>query len=282
MLLFMTPWLGAGAQEPGNLPPAAIDRENSGQLSLLNYNVHGLPAGLAGDRPNWRIHRIAPLLSEHQVVALQETFSVHKTLDKRLAFLSSVHARQRRCGVPAGPGLSTYAQIPIQESLFVPFGDCHGVFGHANDCLANKGLLLTRLELPGTGGHGIDLYNLHLDAGTHSGDIAVRTKQVEVLLAAISDHSSGHAVVVVGDLNEAGLGPVTKALEDAGLEEACDQSHCGKSSHVERFFLRSSTAVSLRSVSWTREPAFVDERGRPLSDHPALSLTLAWSLLAPL
>jgi len=276
----MTSWPGAAAQETANLPPAGTGQENSGQLSLLNYNVHGLPAGLAGDRPYWRMRRIAPLLSEHQVVALQETFSVSRILDRQLAFLSSVHARQRRCGVPAGPGLSTYAQTPIQESLFVPFEHCHGVLGYANDCLANKGLLLTRLELPGTGGHGIDLYNLHLDAGSHSGDIAARAKQVQVLLDALSDHSTGHAVVVVGDLNEAGSGPVANALRAAGFEEPCDQGLCGKSSQIERFFLRSSAAVSLRSVSWTRERAFVDERGRPLSDHPALSLQLEWSILA--
>ena len=274
----MTPWSGVGAQEPESLPPTIIEGESLGQLSLLNYNVHGLPAGLAGDRPNWRMGRIAPLLSEHQVVALQETFSVYRTLDKQLAFPTSVHARQRRCAVPPGPRQSTYAQTAIQESLFVPFGHCHGVFGYANDCLANKGLLLTRLELPGAGGHGIDLYNVHLDAVTHSGDVAARTKQVEVLLKAISEHSSGHAVVVVGDLNEAGSGPVTKALKDAGFEEACDPSLCEKASHIERFFLRSSALVSLRSVSWTRERAFVDERGRPLSDHPALSLQLEWSI----
>jgi len=275
----MVAWPDAAAQELDSLSPASIEQENSGQLSLLNYNVHGLPAGLAGDRPGWRMSRIVPLLAEHQVIALQETFSVHRTLDRQLGFPSSVHARKRRCGVPAGPGLSTYAQTPIQESLFVPFEVCHGVFSHANDCLANKGLLLTRLELPGTGSHGIDVYNVHLDAGTHSGDVAARTRQVEVLLAAISEHSKGHAVVVVGDLNEAGSGPVTRALKGAGLEEACDPKLCGKPTHIERFFLRSGATVSLQSMSSTREPAFVDERGRPLSDHPALSLTLGWSYI---
>jgi len=83
---------------------------------------------------------------------------------------------------------------------------------------------------------------------------------------------------VAGDLNEAGSGPVTTALEDAGFEESCEQSPCASSSHVERFFLRSGTAVSLQPASWAREPAFVDERGRALSDHPALSLTLQWMI----
>jgi hypothetical protein len=217
-------------------------------------------------------------LSEYQVVALQETFSVHRALDKQVQFASSIHARQRRCGVPAGSGLSTYAQTSIQESLFVPFEHCHGVLGYANDCLANKGLLLTRLELSGGRGHGIDVYNLHLDAGTHSEDIAVRAQQAEVLLNAISAHSIGHAAVVVGDFNEAGSGPVTTALMGAGFEESCEQSPCGEGGHIERFFLRSGTAVSLKAVSWTQERVFIDERGRPLSDHPALSLRLEWSI----
>jgi len=278
MLLVLAPWVCAGAQEVGGTPEASISLERSGELSLLNYNVHGLPPGLGGNRPHWRMRRIAPLLSEYQIVALQETFSVHRALDRQLEFASSVHGTERRCGVPAASGLSTYAKLPIQESFFVPFEHCHGFLAHANDCLANKGLLLTRLELPGTGGNGIDVYNLHLDAGTHPGDIAARAKQVEVLLGAIADHSSSRAVVVVGDVNEAGSGPVTAALTGVGFEESCEHSPCDEGSRIERFYLRSGEDVSLRAVSWAQESVFVDDRGRPLSDHPALALRLGWSI----
>jgi hypothetical protein len=245
-------------------------------IRLLNYNVHGLPAGFAGDRPRWRMKRISPLLPAYQLVALQETFSVHKQLDSQLQFESAVHARQRRCGIPSGPGLSTYSSLPVLESLFVPFVHCHGVFGYANDCLANKGLLLTRIELPGAFGQVVDFYNLHLDAGDHPGDSAARAKQAATLIAAISEHSDGHAVVVVGDMNESGDGPVSAALSAHGFEESCERNPCAKGSAIERFYIRSGLGVVLRADSWSREAAFVDEHGRPLSDHPALALDLTW------
>ena len=278
LMLFSAPWVRAAAHEDASQSTEDPAPAQSGSLSVLNYNVHGLPAGFARDRPRWRVERIAPLLSAYEVVALQETFSVHKALDARLQFTSAVHARERRCGVPSGPGLSTYASLPVVESLFVPFRHCHGVFAHANDCLANKGLLLTRIKLPGAAAEVVDFYNLHLDAGGHPGDEAARAKQAEVLIEAISKHSAGHAVVIVGDINESGQGPVSEALNEHGFQESCERSPCEQGSAIERFYIRSGLGVALRAVSWSSESAFVDEQGRPLSDHPALALKLHWSI----
>jgi hypothetical protein len=83
--------------------------------------------------------------------------------------------------------------------------------------------------------------------------------------------------VVVGDLNEAGDGPVARALQSAGFSEACDPALCGEATHIERFFLRSEVGLSLRVLAIQREPAFLDSQRRPLSDHPAVSLKLGWS-----
>ncbi|MBJ93918.1 MAG: hypothetical protein CMP23_05510 [Rickettsiales bacterium] len=277
MSLLLAPYLATTSWAAQAHDPMPSNSAASGHITVLNYNVHGLPPLFAGDRPLWRSRRIAPLLSSYQVIALQETFSVHRSFDRQLSFSAKAHARQRRCDRPAGPGLSTYSQTSIETRLFVPFEHCHGVLRYANDCLANKGLLLTRIRLPGSKGRSLDLYNTHLDAGQNDGDSSARSAQINVLLQAISEHSRGQAVVVVGDLNEAGTGPVSRALQLAGFVEACPQAACSNSNHLERLFFRSSSGLTLQLRSWSVEAGFVDERGRNLSDHPAVAVSLGWS-----
>ena len=44
----------------------------SGTLSVLTYNIHGLPPEVTGDDTTGRIAQITPLLSDYDVVGLQE------------------------------------------------------------------------------------------------------------------------------------------------------------------------------------------------------------------
>ncbi|MEN8183628.1 MAG: hypothetical protein ABFS46_13955, partial [Myxococcota bacterium] len=51
-------------------PPAP--REPPGELRIVTYNTHGLPAWIARDDPVWRFPRIGRLLSAYDVALVQE------------------------------------------------------------------------------------------------------------------------------------------------------------------------------------------------------------------
>ena len=57
-----------------------------------------------------------------------------------------------------------------------------------------------RLTLP-SGGPTLDLYNVHMDAGTDSGDNAARRKNVQQVADYIDANSAGVPVLVFGDTN---------------------------------------------------------------------------------
>jgi len=250
----------------------------AGAVRLLNYNVHGLPPLVTGDNSRARLRAIAASLEGFDVVALQENFVLGPRLDAWVAFPHRVHATARRWPRPATAGLSTLGHLEVQGSDFIPFVHCHGTLTSANDCLSNKGALFSRLVLDTARGLSFDLYNLHLDAGNDDGDADARRLQAEVLHQAIQERSAGRAVVVVGDINEKrGEGKVGSTLSSLGLRDVCTGIPCPGDPRIERFLVRSGSGVKLEPHAWQIESRFVDDEGEPLSDHPAIALTLHWS-----
>ena len=132
-------------------------------------------------------------------------------------------------------------------------------------------------------GYEVDIYNTHLDAGGGSDDDAARAAQVDQLLAAIAALSDGRAILLMGDLNLEDDDPneaptLDHLITTAALTDACEAVGCSEPGRIERILFRSGTSVSLDAMTWTNEPAF-ENGGQPLSDHPAISATLAWESL---
>lgn len=180
-----------------------------------------------------------------------------------------------------GAGLSVFGDSMMLSPHHEHYGACNGVFDGANDCLSSKGFQMVRYEL--ATGAEVDVYNTHLDAGRGSGDDEARADQVDQLLDAIATLSAGRAVVVMGDMNleedDPNEWPTLELLiQDAGLTDACDAVACSEPGRIERILFRSGDTVDLAPQAWTNEPAFFDGN-EPLSDHPAVSATLAWSKL---
>lgn len=91
-----------------------------------------------------------------------------------------------------GSGLFNLTRYKIVKSGFVQFSDCDGV-----DCLAAKGVLFVRVEMPS--GIHIDIFNTHLQAGWEKADS--RHKQLMQLSDYINFHDRGNPTVVMGDFN---------------------------------------------------------------------------------
>jgi len=261
-------------------------------LSLLTYNVAGLPEGLSGGDPKRNTSLISPLLNPYDVVAVQEDFSYHNDLVSLVdhPYQSSPDTKAQALG----DGLNTLSRIPFHTFDRYPWTACNGTLDSGSDCLTPKGFTRARLEL----GQGleIDVYDVHMDAGHESGDAQARAKNFAQLGQTIRQYSPEIAVLVLGDFNERYRDPgdaMEKLLAETGLTDswvdfvhqgvlpAPDQlaAGCGASDpndiHCERIdkvLFRSSASVELTLVDYAVEGAtFTDPNGAQLSDHRPVS-----------
>jgi endonuclease/exonuclease/phosphatase family metal-dependent hydrolase len=265
-----------GSDTDSGSPPA-----RAGSLSVLTYNVHGLPPEITGDDTTARQELIAPLLDAYDVAALQEDFieSNHQTLAAGRARITERWFDDVIDGRAYGSGLAVLADHA--ELFYHPqhYSSCYGTLDNSGDCLASKGLQLLRLRL---GAGSVDVYNTHHEAGGGDEDNAVRLEQVQEVLAVMDEHSAGRAILFLGDFNLHGDDPedqpCIELYQGYGLLDACDALGCPDPGRIDRAWFRGGDELALEPTSWQVEEHFVDERGAPLSDHEPIAFGFDWSL----
>lgn len=265
-------------------PPArsAVSQINSGSLQLLTYNVAGLPEWLSPSHPSRNLLLVSPLLSDYDLVFAQEDWAYHEQLVSQATQPYREGPGARRSSF-LGDGLSLLSRHQVNRTTHVTWDHCSGYLGQLNDCLADKGFAVTHLTLSGR--VGVDVINLHADAGQSDSDSEARRHEFEQLAQYIRQHADGHAVIVAGDTN---LEPSNSAdaqigerfLQQTGLTDSCTVLHCNAPG-IDRVFFRSSDRLHLAAEDRHEDPRFIDDRGEPLSDHPALAVNLNWQLQPP-
>ncbi len=260
---------------------AARTPDDEGRLTVLSYNVHGLPPFVTGDDTLARQAAIAPLLEAFDVVGLQEDF-----MDEGHALLVGATSRRRVRFADLvaddrvyGSGLTCLSRFPVVFQAAEHYGTFHGRLAAGSDGLASKGFQLVRLQLaPGV---ELDVYDSHLDAGGAEGDQAARAEQVAQLTRAMLEVSGDRAIVFLGDTNlgaARGRDPATLARWLAATRLACAcaasrEACCGR---IDRILVRGGAGVELTVVGWGVAPGFTDAQGRPLSDHEPIQAELRW------
>jgi hypothetical protein len=285
--------VGAAACEPAPPPPP-----QSGSLSVLSYNVAGLPQEVSTENPTEHIPLISPLLDEYDVVMTQEDFdwwtpvldpfdfvNYHTRLraDATQPFRTARHPGPEAAGLdPAtrptlnvGDGLGFLSRLPFDPAHTdrVAWTGCFGGFdtndGGAADCLAMKGFARTKLFL--ASGISVDLYTLHGEAGGTAQDQALQADDFDQLAAYIEDHSAGRAVILGGDTNlhTAGTHPDGSGGADAaiwqefldrtGLVDTCTAAvGCTSPGSIDKVAVRSAGGITIEATSH----AFPRERFR--------------------
>jgi hypothetical protein len=282
---------------PPASPAAAVD---SGAFNALTYNIAGLPEFLssaATDRES-ATTAIGQRLGPYDIINVQEDFNYH-------AYLYAADNHPFRTptsgGVPFGSGLNTLSSYPYDEDDFERFtwDACNS---NGGDCLTPKGFTFARTRL----GEGVyvDVYNLHADAGSDSGDLSARAANFTQLSSFISSHSAGNAVVVMGDTNTRytrttdgttirnfaaanGLIDVWVEIVRGGNApaEGSDALVCDSTSPtsdceiVDKIWYRSSRFVTLKATAYNNDHAgfLEDGTGLPLSDHFPISAQFSWT-----
>ena len=282
---------GCSDEAAGDADTAAVTdavAAPSGTLSVLTYNVHGLPSMITGDDTTARIAQIAPRLDAFDIVGLQEDFidSNHAVLAAAVTHTTKEHFDDVLPDRAYGSGITTFARFVSLASEGRHFSTCVGLLDHASDCLASKGFLMVRLQL--ALGVELDVYVTHLEAGGSDEDMAARVIQVDEILAAMAELSAGRALIFMGDTNlRFGDSAAEKALLEhieagASLSRVCAAVDCAEPDRIDRIYFRSSDAVTLTPTAWRVVPGFVDSEGVDLSDHMPIEATIAWAAaLAP-
>lgn len=161
-------------------------------LELLTYNIWGKPGVLGTDQAR-RMGLIAGAVRPFQVVALQEAFTAHADLiAKRSGFPFQAWHRDKAWFDITASGLFTLSNFAQDETDFAPFAQ-----EATWDRFANKGVLFTRLRVPGVG--FVDVYNTHYQAEAPYGKI--REHDNAVLAALVKKHDAGWPTFLLGDFN---------------------------------------------------------------------------------
>jgi len=244
-------------------------------VTVLTYNVHGLPSLFVADDPEGRMPEISSRLNRYDIVLLQESWAYGAALGAQ-----ATHATQERSGgVDTGmlfqTGLATFARPRLRAVTRGSLGACAGWLDRANDCFADKGFLRVRLAL--TNGAEVDFWNLHLDAGGDVSDRDARDRQLARLVLRVREISGGGPLVVAGDFNLDAANPADRtllerfvrelSLTDSGARAAA--SGVFENKHIDYILYRSGFDIRLEPAEVGEAREFSDGP-TPLSDHPAL------------
>lgn len=250
-------------------------------MTVLTYNVAGLPQGISSSNPEVNIPQISPLLNGYELVLVQEDFFYHAEL------VADVEHPHQSVPWPEDPeaegfgdGLNRFSQWPFGELERQQWYDCHGQLDCASDCLARKGWSFARHTL--AEGAEVDVYNLHMEAGGCPEDLEIRTQATLDLAEAIAERSDGRALIVAGDFNlratdPEDVTPLQNIIEGAGLTDACDAVECGDQ-RIDHIMVRNGETLTLEVEQWWIPDEFTEARsGEPLSDHAPVAIILSFN-----
>jgi endonuclease/exonuclease/phosphatase (EEP) superfamily protein YafD len=256
---------------------SASAHAETGHIRVLTYNIAGLPDGFSTEHPSRNMGRIGQLLAGNDIVLLQEDFAYAAVLRQGVTFpfQSAPFAVAGR--LDFGDGLSQFAIQPFAPLERETWRTCHGIVGSYMDCLTPKGFTFTRQTL--ARGVQVDVYDLHLDAGSSEGDRQAREAQLVQLSEAIAKRSQGAAVLLAGDTNlhwrERAL--LERFEQQTGLVDACAALQCQDPHRIDKILFRGSATLTWVPRTWGLDQRFVDAKGKPLSDHSAVAVELDWS-----
>ncbi|GAA2515693.1 jacalin-like lectin [Winogradskya humida] len=270
----------------------------TGTFSVLSYNIAGLPEGLSS-APTPRqssTTTIGRRIAAYNLVTVQEDFNYHSYL-----YAEDAHPYRTPTsgGAGIGSGLNTLSGNAYDVDDFER-GRWNSCQLDSGDCLTPKGYTFQRVRL--AEGVYVDVYNLHTNAGTTSGDQTSRADNLAQLTSVIATHSAGNAVIVMGDTNTRytraadtirgfvsanGLTDAWVQLIRAGSAPAagsdalvCDPAATTNACEtVDKVLYRGSRLVNLSATAFNNEHAkFLEtSSGLMLSDHDPVTAGFSWS-----
>ena len=251
-------------------------------VSVMTYNVAGLPEGISSSHPLLYSSSISPLLNGYNIVHMQEDFCYHDSI-----LLSNTHPyRTETLGcVPGGDGLNTLSAFPISGLYREAWINCTGF-----DCYTPKGFSYSQITLLG---EKIDFYNVHCNAGSSDASKTARRGNLAQICNYIALHSTDNAVIIMGDFNSRYTreGDTIRAFLDMGFKDVwvelihsgtvpdisssslsdCDSVRTNANcERIDKMFYRSNSKIEITPTSYQLDDARFYYQGNDtlqLSDH---------------
>ncbi len=266
------------------------------EFTVATYNIQGRPLL---DDTKGKFPEIGRRSNRFDIIGFQECFVNYEYLWPTINHQVKVFdGTFRGITKPVGSGLSTTGSFPLIEEITMHFSSK----GELQNRPASKGILLVRFDI---GGHVVDVYNTHMEAGSSDDAEEARWLQVEELVGFVADNSPPeHSVIFLGDFN---MSPLRyyhseetatsrqlafQAMMDGLGEDFFDASDevqgipepesAGEENpiwfrsgveNVDRILYRSGKGFSLIAVQWEKlREEFRDDEGNYLSDHDPISV----------
>ena len=200
--LFITPFSKAE-----KLPFRKIISNLNANVSLLTYNVWGLPIALPGHDQNFRFISLADSLlkKNSDILCLQEIFS-SKFRKLNLDKLSREYRfyTDYTCSQTILPGfkkdchggLATFSKFPILEEKFYAFPEFDDM--RWEEKIGAKGFLVSKIQFPYKTSYVV---NTHLYSGGLEMDEAIREKQMHFMHKVIDSLNAQLPIILMGDFN---------------------------------------------------------------------------------
>jgi len=264
------------------------------RVSVLSYNILGLPEFVAKrEREKW-MPVIARRSCPFNVVLFQEDYTYHDLLRRNAAchkFIQQAPGSTSTTGGRVfgmglsnmsklltggkiyGSGLSVFTRHLVTRNLGVSYGVCKGYTDYQQDCLSDKGAQLVTVKF--ASGITLDVYNTHLDAGRTREDQAVRQQQLALLAKFVEEKSRNRPVVIAGDFNLNWTFPemrqsLERFMSRLGLtrvEEAQNPKN-----PIDHILFRKGARIDLSVASAGLARGFT-VKGQSLSDHEPVTAT---------
>lgn len=273
------------------LASCSKQKETSGTLSLLSYNIAGLPEGISQSRPSKNTSLIGELINEIQIVQVQEDFNYHGLLNN-----NALHSYKTKWSGPAGAGdgLNTLSDFPIHDIDRQKWRNCNGA-----DCFTPKGFYYSKIEI--SKGVFVDFYNVHANAGDEPADFAARRQNIIQLANYIKEVSEGNAVVLMGDFNSRFTreGDILNKLTEIGLKDVwieliregnhplpengylrdCSDRSGYNCDIVDKVFFRNSAKLTFTPIKYVVDDERYYKDGDNLSDHEPVFVKIEYNCL---
>ena len=237
------------------------------EISVLTYNVYGLPESITGSNAAENILLISPLLNSYDIALIQEDFFIilsfpapQNTLTKFRR--KEIFTTKKENWWLTLAVLTNYSEFPLKNYVNRRWFFCNGIVDQKNDCLAPKGFSAAEHEI--TPNVLVDVYNCHMDAGDSPGDVAARYGQIEQLAKFLDTRSPRRAVIVACDtnMNEQDLPQLEQLLLTTGLKDSCQELNCPEPDRIDRIFYRNGAAVRLEPLRWYIPKEFEAQKRR--------------------
>jgi endonuclease/exonuclease/phosphatase family metal-dependent hydrolase len=258
----------------------AIEYPLTNTISVMTYNVAGLPQLISSSDPVNNTSEIGRRINAYDIVLVQEDFNYNHFL-----YGTARHKYRSKPSppVPLGDGLNMLSQYPFRNFKRFKWNDCFGT-----DCLTPKGFTYAQVEV--VPGFWVDFYNLHANAGSGPDDLAARRKNIAQVCAYIDANSQGRPVVVMGDFNcrytregddirfmlDRGFADVwIQLIRNGAIPEkgAVALTNCGPSATspecetVDKIFIRSNDQITIEALQFEKPREAFMRDGKELSDH---------------